>query len=339
MGSGAPGTAEGALVIGTVEGARARMLEDARWGLAQPQKQLPSKYFYDTRGSELFEAITELPEYYLTRSERRLLQDEVAAWVADMAPASLVELGAGSAQKTRILLSAMEDAGRKSALVRGRAYAPVDVAGEFLRATASALREDYPSLDIRPQVKDITTPLDFIEDLLSPVLFVLLGSTLGNFEPGADANLLRNVRSSMKETDFFLLGADRRPGREKSVEMLEAAYNDAQGMTAQFNLNILVNFNREVGTDFDLSAFRHEAFYLDDVGRIEMHLVALSPQEVSIPGEEPVRIAEGESIRTELSCKYDRPTVDGLFGEAGLRVDRWCDDEGGLYSMVLGSPV
>ncbi len=118
--------------MGTVEGARARMLEDPQWGLAQPQKQLPSKYFYDTRGSELFEAITELPEYYLTRSERRLLHDEVAAWVTDMAPASLVELGAGSAQKTRILLSAMVDAGR------GRAYAPVDVAGEFLRATASA---------------------------------------------------------------------------------------------------------------------------------------------------------------------------------------------------------
>ena len=320
-------------MIGTVEGARARMLEDAQWGLAQPQKQLPSKYFYDTLGSQLFEAITELPEYYLTRSERRLLQDEVAAWVADMAPASLVELGAGSAQKTRILLAAMVDAGH------GRAYAPVDVAGEFLHATASALREDYPSLDIRPEVKDITTPLDFTEDLPSPVLFVLLGSTLGNFEPGADVDLLRNVRSSMKEGDLFLLGADLRPGREKSVALLEAAYNDGQGITARFNLNILANFNREVGTDFDLSAFRHEAFYSDELGRVEMHLVAQSPQVVQIPGEKPVRIAEGESIRTELSCKYDRPTVDGLFAEAGLQVDRWCDDEGGLYSMVLGSPV
>ena len=319
-------------MIGTRAAARAQMLADLRWGLAQPQKQLPSKYFYDTRGSELFEVITELPEYYLTRSERRLLRDEVAAWVTEAAPASLVELGAGSAQKTRILLAAMVTAGS------GRAYVPVDVAGEFLHATASALREDYPSLDIRPQVKDITMPLDFVEEVPSPVLFALLGSTLGNFEPGADVDLLRNVRSSMTSEDLFLLGADRKPGPEKSLESLEAAYNDGDGTTARFNLNILTNFNREVGTDFDLPGFRHEACYVREHGRIEMHLVARSPQTVEIPGHEPVSIAEGESIRTELSRKYDRSTVDELFAEAGLRVDRWCDVEGGLYSIVLGSP-
>ncbi len=321
------------MVIQIEAGARARMLDDARWGLTQPQKQLSPKYFYDTRGSELFEAITDLDEYYLTRSERYLLRGEVTHWVADLAPASLVELGAGSAQKTRILLSAMLEAGPE------RIYAPVDVAGEFLNATATALHEDYPSLAIRPQVKDITTPLDFTEDLSPPVLFALLGSTLGNFEPGADVGLLANVRSSMKEGDSFVMGADLRPGPGKSVERLEAAYNDSHGVTEEFNLNILANLNREIGTDFNLSAFHHHAFYSVEFGRIEMHLVALSPQEVGIPGAEPIRIAEGESIRTELSCKYDRPTVDELFSRSGLRVDRWCEDEGGLYAMALGLPV
>jgi uncharacterized SAM-dependent methyltransferase len=143
----------------------------------------------------------------------------------------------------------------------------------------------------------------------------------------------------MKEGDWFLLGADLRPGEGKSVAELEAAYDDARGVTERFNLNILANFNREVGTDFDLSAFRHHAFYSDVFGRIEMHLVALSPQEVILPGAGSVPIAEGESIRTELSCKYDRPTVEGLFATAGLRLDRWCEDEGGLYAMALGSRV
>ncbi len=321
------------MVIGTVEGARALVLEAARWGLTQPQKQLPSKYFYDTRGSEFFEEITRLPEYYLTRSERRLLEDEVAGWVRDVAPASLAELGAGNAEKTRILLSAMVEAGR------GRAYAPVDVAAEFLHATASALSAEYASLDIYPQVKDITTPLDFAESLWRPVLFALLGSTLGNFEPGADVALLRNARAVMQEGDLFLMGADLRPGPEKGVALLDAAYNDSRGVTREFNLNILANFNRSVGTDFDLSAFRHWAFYSEELGRVEMHLVATSAQQVTIPGEEPIRIAEGESIRTEISCKYDRSTVDELFARAGLRVERWWEHEGGLYAMVAGGPV
>ena len=314
-------------------GARKSMLAEAWWGLSQPQKQLSSKYFYDTRGSELFEEITELPEYYLTRAERRLLEGEVSGWVFDLAPTALVELGAGSAQKTRILLSAMIDA------CPGGVYAPVDVAGEFLHATAAALSEDYPSLDISPQVMDISKPLDFARDLVSPVLFALLGSTLGNFAPDADVELLANVRSSMKQGDHFLLGADLRPGAGKTVAQLEAAYNDAQGVTAMFNLNILANLNREIGANFEQSSFRHHAFYSGEFGRIEMHLVAMSPQEVSIPGAGTVRVSEGESIRTELSCKYDRETLDSLFATAGLRVDRWCEAAGGLYAMALGSPI
>ena len=321
------------------------MLEEIRWGLSRPQKQLPSKFFYDTRGSELFEAITELPEYYLTRTETGLLKTPVSGWVADMAPASLVELGAGSARKTRILLAAMApgipEGVHKSTYERTykRTYAPVDVAGDFLLATAELLRVEDPSLDIRPQVRDITWDLDFVDDLPGSVLIALLGSTIGNFVGKEARELLSNVRSAMGESDLFLLGADLRPGEGKTIERLEAAYNDTQGVTAQFNLNMLRVLNRDAGTDFDLSAFRHRAFYNEGEGRIEMHLVAETAQEVRIPGGDVARIGAGESIRTELSCKYDRPVLTGMLEAASLEIVRWCTDEDGLYAMALVSPT
>ena len=309
------------------------ILEEIRRGLSQRQKQLPSKYFYDTRGSELFEAITELPEYYPTRTETGLLENPVFGWVTDMAPASLVELGAGSARKTRILLAAMASA------VPERTYAPVDVAGDFLRATTESLKAEDPSLDVRPQVRDITWNLDFADDLRGPVLFALLGSTIGNFEGEAATKLLSNVRSAMRESDLFLLGADLRPGEGKTIERLEAAYNDAQGVTAEFNLNMLRALNRDAGTDFDPAAFRHEAFYDEREGRIEMHLVAEYAQEVRVPGAGTVPIGEGESIRTELSYKYDRPVLTGILEAASLEIVRWCSDENGLYAVTLVSPI
>ena len=309
------------------------MLEDLRWGLSQPQKQLPSKYFYDTRGSELFEAITELPEYYPTRTETGLLKMPVSGWVTEMAPSSLVELGAGSARKTRILLAAMAQATPE------RTYAPVDVAGEFLRATAESLRVEDPSLDVRPQVRDITWGLDFVGDLPGPVLFALLGSTIGNFVGEEADKLLTNVRSAMGESDLFLIGADLRPGEGKSIESLEAAYNDGQGISAEFNLNMLRALNRGVGTNFDLAAFRHRAFYNEREGRIEMHLVAKNAQKVRIPGDGVVWIGAGEWIRTELSCKYDRKVLTRMFESARLEIVNWCTDEEGLYAMALVSPV
>ena len=309
------------------------MFEDVRWGLRQPQKQLPSKYFYDTRGSELFEAITELPEYYLTRTETALLKTPVSGWVTEMAPTSLVELGAGSARKTRILLAAMTHGTAE------RTYAPVDVAGDFLLATAEALRLEDPSLDVRPQVMDIKRNLKFVGELPGPVLFALLGSTIGNFVGESAQELLSNVRTAMGERALFLLGADLRPGAGKSIKHLEAAYNDAQGVTADFNLNMLRALNRDAGTDFDLAAFRHRAFYNEEEGRIEMHLVAESAQEVHVPGADVVHIGAGESIRTELSCKYDRSVLTRLLESARLEIVRWCTDEVGLYAMALASPI
>ncbi len=315
------------------ERTRSQVLEDVLWGMSQSQKQLPSKYFYDTRGSELFEAITELPEYYLTRTETGLLRHAVAGWVEDLRPASLVELGAGSAKKTRLLLDAMA--------VRGEVgtYAPVDIAEGFLRDAAESLGADYPWLTIELQIKDITTELDFAKVLPGKVLFALLGSTLGNFDGDSAIDLLRNVRSAMQAEDRFLLGADLRPGPGKSVQRLEAAYNDAQGITAEFNLNILRVINREVGTDFDLDGFAHRAFFDEDAGRIEMHLVAKTGQVVAIPEMGPVQIDEGESIRTELSCKYARSGLTALLRSAGLDVHEWREDQEGFYAVVLAAPV
>jgi len=315
-----------------MEQATSSMLADVRWGMAQPQKQLSSKYFYDTRGSELFEEITALPEYYLTRTERGLLESEVADWIRSIRVGSLVELGAGSARKTRILLEAMLSVGG------AHTYAPVDVAGQFLREAAAGLRIDYPSLQITPQVRDITRRHDFARGLPGPVLFALIGSTIGNFDPAAAVDLLSNVRDSMAPGDSFLLGADLRPGRGKSIADLEAAYDDAQGVTAAFNLNILAVMNRGIGTTFDPAAFRHRAVYREEDGRIEMHLESVREQVVRVPGGSEVVIRKGETIRTEFSCKYDRTTLEGLLERAGLRIERWCTDARERYSLLLAVP-
>ncbi|RMH18871.1 MAG: L-histidine N(alpha)-methyltransferase [Gemmatimonadetes bacterium] len=308
---------------------RARLLADLRWGLAQPQKSLPSKYFYDTRGSELFERITGLEEYYPTRVETELLRNHAPTWMAALAPATLVELGAGAATKTRILLDALV-AVRPSVL-----YVPVDVAGDFLREVSHALRADYPTLEVRPLVRDISLPFPPDFPLERPALFALLGSTIGNFDPEAAVDLVATVRDAMAPSDRFLLGADLRPGPGKSKEALERAYNDAEGVTAEFNRNILRVFNREAGATFDLEAFEHRAFYDEAKGRIEMHLVARRPTTVEAPGMAPVRIAAGESIRTEISCKYDRRTVTEIFQDAGLSLEAWVEDEAGRYALAL----
>jgi L-histidine N-alpha-methyltransferase len=310
---------------------RQSMLEDVLRGLALPQPELSPKYFYDTRGSELFEEITRTEEYYPTRMERGLLEQWMPRWVQTLEPAALVELGAGSAEKSRIVLDAMADHGT------GNLYVPVDVSGEFLHDTADRLRQEYDGLEVVPEVADITEPLSLSRDLPKPAWFALLGSTIGNFADEHATELLGRVADRLRPTDRFLLGADLRPGPGKSVARLEEAYNDAAGVTAEFNLNVLRVLNRDLGADFDLEAFRHHAFYDADEGRVEMHLVAESDQVVRFPGAEALRIPEGTSIRTEISCKYDRAEVDRLFGEAGMEVDRWVEDPDGYFALVLGA--
>ena len=306
---------------------RSELLHDVAWGLSRPQKALPPKYFYDRRGSELFDEITRLPEYYLTRTERALLDCWSTPLMVASRPRALVELGAGSADKTRALLDGMMYAGS------GEVYVPIDVSAEFLDDAAARLREEYPALGIEPVVGDIADPLDLAPDLPRPAVIAFLGSTIGNFDAHEARALLENVARAMCPGDRFLLGADLR----KSPAIIEAAYNDAQGITAEFNLNVLRVLNRDLGASFDLSKFEHRAFYDRALHRIEMHLVSTDDQRVSIPGVGEVAFAGGESIRTEISCKYDRAALDGMLGAAGMVIRRWITDSAQAYALVVAS--
>jgi len=309
--------------------ANPRMLAEVAAGLALPQKELPPKYFYDHRGSELFEEITRLPEYYLTRAERALLE----RWMPQLVPAlgtrTLVELGAGSAEKSRIILDSMRAAGT------AELYVPIDVSAVFLRETADRVRREYPGLAVIPGVADISEEVTVPRGLTSPVLLAFLGSTIGNFHPQAAIQLLKRVRDLMWTDDRFLMGADLR----KDIGLIEAAYNDAQGITAEFNRNMLRVVNHELGANFDLEAFRHHAFYQREAHRIEMHLVSTRRQSVEIPGIGQIRFGNGESIRTEISCKYYIPSIAALFSAAGLRLESWTTDPGQRFALVVGGPA
>ncbi len=301
------------------------MLAEVRDGLSRSQKEISPKYFYDHTGSLLFEQITELPEYYLTRVERDLLRQRAPWLVTHTGCRTLVELGAGSASKTRILLDAMRRA------ATGSTYMPIDVSASFLSDTSKTLRAAYPDLKIVPVVADITR--DFrLPRHQGPVLFVLLGSTIGNFDDTHARQLLRRIRERMEPHDFLLLGADLR----KDTAELEAAYNDSKGVTAQFNLNILRVLNRELGADFDLTGFTHRAFYNEEQHRIEMHLVSSQEQVVAIPGIGWIVLRQGETIRTEISCKYDRPAIEKLFAGARLELEEWHIDEHRRFALALG---
>jgi L-histidine N-alpha-methyltransferase len=307
---------------------RALILAEVRDGLSRPQRELSPKYFYDQRGSQLFEEITRLPEYYLTRAEREILVARVGEIVSITDARTLVELGAGSAAKTRILLAAM----RSHAL--GVTYIPVDVSEEFLRQTGRALQRELPSLIVEPVVSDISVSLDLPPRLREPVLFAFLGSTIGNFHDAEAVNLLRRVRAHMRQHDWFLLGTDLRKDRDT----IEAAYNDRAGVTAEFNRNMLRVLNAELGADFVPERWAHRSFYNDEEHRIEMHLVSMGAQTVRIAGMRDVSFADGESIRTELSHKYDRDAVDALAAAAGLVVTHWFVDTEQRFALSLLGP-
>lgn len=311
---------------------REAMRREVAEGLARSPKEISPKYFYDDRGSRLFEEITRLPEYYPTGKEWEILQETVPGWVGELRPVTLVELGAGSARKTRALLDAMRSEGT------GRHFVPVDVSASFVRETARTVDREYPDLEVVPEVADISGPFELRSSRPPPVLYALLGGTVGNFGPPDDVALLRRVRGLMSPGDGFLVGVDLRPGGGKSRETVEAAYNDAQGVTAEFNRNVLRVLNRELETDFDPASFQHRAHYDPDAGRIEMRLIALRDQKVSLPGEAPVELRQGEHIRTELSCKFTRELLEERFLQAGLVLVRWATDRDGYFAMALGCP-
>jgi L-histidine Nalpha-methyltransferase len=300
------------------------MLRDVRDGLRKTPKQLSPKYFYDERGSELFEEITLLPEYYLTRSERALLEQEIGGIVATVHPCSLVELGAGSATKTRIIIDAMRESGC------AECYVPIDVSRDFLEATALQLRADYADVRVTPVVSDITEAFT-LPPTASPTLVAFLGSTIGNFSREESVRLLSHISASMGPSDRVLLGADL----VKDPAVLNRAYNDSSGVTAEFNLNLLTRLNRELDANFPLTDFEHHAFYNAEHRRIEMHLFARRDLVVTIPEIGEIPFAKGESIRTEVSYKYDRSSLDGIFRASGLLMERWIPADDGSFALSL----
>lgn len=304
------------------------VLREVAEGLSRPQKELSPKFFYDERGSRLFEEITRLPEYYLTRTERSLLERWMPEWIGALAPRALVELGAGSAEKTRIVLDAI------AASTESAVYVPVDVSAEFLDQTAVRIRAAYPSIDVVPVVADMTEAFALPDGLAHPTLHAFLGSTIGNFAPAEAVELLRRVRGRMTETDRFLMGVDLR----KDPARIEAAYDDAAGVTAEFNRNMLRALNALTGADFDADAWEHRAFYNREAHWIEMHLVSPGDHSVSIPGAGTFHFAAGETIRTEISAKHDRASVEAMFAAAGLTIERWMTDDDGLYAITLAAP-
>jgi dimethylhistidine N-methyltransferase len=294
-------------------------------GLARRPKALEPKFFYDARGSQLFDAITGLEEYYPTRAETAALEShaaEIAAFVASHngeGGASLVEFGSGSSVKTRLLLDALPDL---------RCYVPIDISGEHLQAAAERLAADY-ALPVVPVHADYTGAftLPAAVPAAGRVGF-FPGSTIGNFDPPAAVAFLRRARALLGPGARFIVGADL----QKDESRLIAAYDDAQGVTAAFNLNLLRRINRELAGDFDLESFRHEARYDSELGRIEMHLVSLAGQQVSVAGRS-FDFAAGESIHTENSYKYTLESFAELAREGGWRSEaQWLDPEG-LFSL------
>jgi len=308
----------------TVRRSRQQMVSDVHQGLTHNPKQLSPKYFYDERGSELFEEITQLPEYYLTRAERSLLESRIPEIISNAQPCSLVELGAGSATKTRIILDQMRSKGC------AECYVPVDVSKDFLEATAIQLRSDYADIQIMPVVSDITEPFS-LPPLASPTLVAFLGSTIGNFPRQQAVTLLSHISRAMGPSDRFLLGADL----IKDAGVINRAYNDSRGVTAAFNLNILERLNRELGADFPLSEYEHHAFYNDQQHRVEMHLVARRSHTVTIPTIGQISVGAGESIRTELSYKYDRTILEDILCASGLVMEQWMPAEDGSFALAL----
>jgi L-histidine Nalpha-methyltransferase len=304
---------------------------EVRDGLTRaPLKELPPKLFYDAYGSDLFERITQLPEYYPTRCERSILNRRAPEIVAASGAEELIELGSGSASKTRALLFAMAGA---DAL---RRYVPVDVSAAPVERCAEELCETYPGLEVHGLIGD------FQRDLLVHLpdgerrLFAFLGGTIGNFLPIDRIEFLADLRELMGPGDRLLLGTDL----VKDVGVLEAAYDDAAGVTAQFNLNVLRVINRELGARFRLDRFEHRAFFDERESWIEMRLRSHDAVVVPVPGAGiEVPLEAGEEIRTEISTKFTPTRVERELAEAGLRLEEFWTDEAGMFGLSLSAPA
>jgi L-histidine N-alpha-methyltransferase len=298
-------------------------------GLLATPKTLPPKWFYDAHGSVLFERITELPEYYPTRAERRVLADNSPA-IAELTGArSLVELGSGSSEKTRLLLDALTGAGVL------RQFVPLDVSATALRESAAAINRDYPGLLVHGVVGDFTEHLDLVPGE-RPRLVAFLGGTIGNLVPNERAKFLSGLRSVLGEGEWLLLGTDL----VKDPDVLVRAYDDSAGVTAEFNKNVLRVLNRELDADFDVDAFRHVAVWDAEAEWIEMRLRATRAMRVRLATLDlEVSFAEGEEMRTEVSSKFRQAGVTAELAEAGFELTRWSTDPEGRFAVSLARAV
>ncbi|HWP02185.1 MAG TPA: L-histidine N(alpha)-methyltransferase [Gemmatimonadaceae bacterium] len=312
-------------------GVAARLLDDVRRGFGLPQKQLPSDWLYDDVGSSLYEEITQLPEYYLACAEMELLRHGVAEVLRQLRCEALVELGPGSGEKAALLVAQIARAnGGKLPL-----YVPVDASPSYLARASARLKEQFDSLVVEtvaarfgPEV------LQHIPRKARPLLVAFLGSTIGNLEDGDAVALLAGIAGAMLDDDRLLVGADL---HTKPRSWLLRAYNDARGVTARFNKNVLAVLNRELGAAFPLQSFAHRAPWVEDVLRIEMHLVAQHDLDVRVPGAGVYRFRAGESIRTEICRKFSLHHLERLLTRAGLVVERFLVNARYQYALVLAA--
>lgn len=299
------------------------VVAEVKEGLRQTPKRISPKYFYDARGSALFEAITQLPEYYLTRTELRILdafKHEISHRVGKSC--CLIEYGSGSSHKVRMLIHALEP----------RYYVPVDISKEHLQRSAKSIHDDFDDMHVYPTCADYSTGVELPEVIDgAPRCGFFPGSSIGNFERVEAADFLATVRDTVGPGGYCIVGFDAR----KSKSIVEPAYNDEAGITAEFNLNLLTHLNQAIGTDFDVANFRHHAFYDEALGRIEMHLVSETAQEVRLDGE-TFSFASEEPLHTENSYKYSLAEVKALADAAGLSyVKHWEDQDAWFFVALL----
>ena len=313
------------------DGTQRTLHDDVLDGLTRPSKELPPKHLYDTYGSELFDRITELPEYYPTRAERSILTERAGEIVAATGMAELVELGSGTADKTRVLLDAATEAGTL------QRYVPFDVDEGLVREVADALTAEYPGLEVHGVAGDFERHLDEIPPARAgcPRIVAFLGGTIGNFPPGSRRRFLRAIAERLDDDGHLLLGTDL----VKDPRVLEAAYDDSAGVTAEFNLNVLRVINRDLGADFDVSAFEHVAVWDAEREWIEMRLRALRSLDVHVRRLGlTVHFANREEVRTEISAKFTRARLEADLAAAGLRLHEYLTDPEDLFALTLAGP-
>jgi L-histidine Nalpha-methyltransferase len=302
------------------------LADDVLDGLTRPFKELPPKHFYDARGAELFDRICDLPEYYPTRTERAILKDTAAELAALTKAAELVELGSGTASKTRVLLDALSAAGT---LVR---YIPVDVTERMVRDCAEQLTDEYPGLQVHGVIGDFERHLGSVPQAVGPRIVAFLGGTIGNFPPDARRRVLRDIVGMLGPADHLLMGTDL----VKDPDVLEAAYDDAQGVTAEFNRNVLRVLNRELQAGFDPDDFDHVAVFDPEHEWIEMRLRARREHTTLVRALDlPVHFHAGEEMRTEISAKFTPERLEGDLSAAGLELVRWFTDPDELFALTL----